>query len=148
MHITFRGWTFECDTEATRTAYDGIASGGAEGCGCDYCLNFIEARRRVYPAEMLDLFARLGIDYRKEVEVYQMNRGASGLHLYGAWFHFVGRILAQPPAPEKLGEHFSVDFLTGKSLAAEAFAARPLVQVEITAEIPWLLKEQEDPDTL
>jgi hypothetical protein len=148
MQIPFREWIFECDVEATRAAYDSIASGGAEACGCGYCLNFIEARRQVYPAEMLDLFARLGIDYRKEVEVYQMTRSASGLHLYGGWFHFVGQILKQPVAPEKLSGQFSVDFLMSNSLAAEAFADRPLVQVEITAEIPWLLEEEKDPDTL
>ncbi|HZG53974.1 MAG TPA: hypothetical protein VEZ40_17850 [Pyrinomonadaceae bacterium] len=148
MHISFREWIFECDVEATRTACDSIASGGAEECGCGYCLNFIEARRQVYPAELLDLLARLGIDYRKEVEVYQMTRSASGLHLYGGWFHFIGRILKRPVAPEKLNEQFSVDFLTGNSLAAAAFADRALVQIEFTTEIPWLLEEEQDPDTL
>jgi hypothetical protein len=50
--------------------------------------------------------------------------------------------------PAKFGEQFTIDFLTGNSLAAKPFADRPLVQVEITAETPWLLKEEKDTDTL
>ena len=77
-----------------------------------------------------------------------MNRSASGLHFYGAWFHFAGRILRQPIAPEQLGTQFTVDFLPGSDLAAEAFAGRPLVQVEVTVEIPWLSQADTDPDIL
>jgi len=148
MQIPYREWIFNCDVEATRKAYDSIVSGGAEECGCSYCLNFIEARQKIYPTEVLDLFATLRINYRKEVEAYQMGRSVSGLHLYGAWFHFVGRIVNQPDAPEKLTEQFSIDFFTKSDLAAKAFAGRPLIQVEITTEIPWLLKEEKDPDPL
>jgi hypothetical protein len=148
MRIPYREWIFNCDVEATRKAYDSIVSGGAQQCGCAYCLNFIEWRQSNFPAEVLDLFAELGIDYRKEVEAYQMARSASGLHLYGAWFHFVGRIVKQPVAPENLTRQFSIDFLNKSDLAAKGFAGRPLVQVEITAEVSWLLEEEKDPDTL
>ncbi len=46
----------------------------------------------------------------------------------------------------KLNEHFTIDFLVGRSLAAKSFGNQPLVQVEITAEVAWILKEEKEPD--
>jgi hypothetical protein len=144
--VNYRSWIFECDAEATRLAYKNISLGGAEKCGCSMCQNFVEARQIIYPVEVLHLFDKLGINYKREAEVYHMARLDSGLHLYGGWLHFIGRILKQPDAPEKLNDHFTVDFLEQKALAAEAFGNQPLVQIELTMEIPWILKEEKEPE--
>jgi hypothetical protein len=140
----YRGWIFECDAEATRQAYGNSPLGGAEECGCRTCRNFVAARPEIYPVEVLQLFNRLGVDPQREVEVYHLGRLDSGLHLYGGWLHFIGRILKQPDAPEKLNDHFTIDFLEKSDLAADVLRNHPLVQIELTMEIPWMLKSEKE----
>jgi hypothetical protein len=144
--LAYREWIFDCDVEATRKAHDGIDYSGAEACDCYLCRNFLAARPDVFPTEFLDLFVRLGIDHRKEAESYHIVRLAPGLHLYGAWYHFVGQIVQQPDSPAKLSENLTIDFITKRDLAAESFANQPLVQVEITLEVAWTLTQEEEPD--
>lgn len=144
--LAYRDWIFDCDVEATRKAYDEIDFGGAEVCDCYLCRNFLAARPDVFPTKFLDLFVRLGIDHRKEAESYHINRLAPGLHLYGAWYHFIGQIVQQPDSPAKLSENVTIDFMTKRDLAAESFANQPLVQVEITLKVSWTLAQEEEPD--
>ncbi len=144
--IHYRNWIFDCDVEATRRAYEDILIGDAEECKCGGCRNFVEQREVVFPEELLNLFDQLGINYKRDAEIYHMARMELGLHLYGGWFHFIGNILKQPDAPAKLNEHFTVDFIVSRSLAAKSFENQPLVQVEFTAELPWILKEEKEPD--
>ncbi|MGD9587707.1 MAG: hypothetical protein AB7Q37_08565 [Pyrinomonadaceae bacterium] len=141
--LVYRDWILSCDVDATREAYEGIDFGGAEACDCYLCRNFLLTRPRVFSAEILDLFAKLGIDHRKEAESYHIAPIANGLHLYGAWFHFVGQIVQQPDSPTKLSEHSTIDFFAKRDLAAESFANKPLVQVELTLTVSWLLDEEE-----
>jgi hypothetical protein len=61
---------------------------------------------------------------------------------YGGWFHFVGHIVNEPIGPANI-DHFTVDFVPGRGLAAKAFEDRPLIQLEITAEVPWVLPDKE-----
>ncbi len=100
----------------------------------------------MFPEEVMDLFGQLGINYERDAEIYHTARVESGLHLYGGWFHFIGRILKQPNGLAKVNEHFTIDFLVNRALAAKSFENRPLVQVEITAEVPWVLKDEKEPD--
>lgn len=144
--IHYRDWIFDCDVEATRRAYQSILVGGAERCECSGCRNFVSQREYIFPKELLNLFGQLGISYKRDAEIYHIARMESGLHLYGGWYHFVGHILKQPIGPAKLDEHFTVDFIVSRSLAAKSFGNQPLVQVEITAEVPWILKEEKEPD--
>ncbi len=144
--IDYRDWTFDCDVESTRRAYESILAGGVETCSCSGCRNFLAQRQLVFPEEVINLFGQLGINYKRDAEIYHTARIESGLHLYGGWFHFIGNILKQPDVPAKLNGHFTVDFIVSRSLAAESFGNQPLVQVEITAEVPWILKEEKEPD--
>jgi hypothetical protein len=99
------------------------------------------------------LLEQLGISPPWEVEAYEMGRVASGLQLYGAWFHFVGSIESgplvvgpglpgSPAAPhhlEPLSPHLSVGFHDGTALARDSFQGLPLVQLEILVELPWVI---------
>ena len=140
--FAYRDWIFDCDVEATRKAYDGIDSSGAEACGCRLCRNFLLTRPEVFFTEILDLFVGIGIDHKKEAESYHIAPIAKGLHLYGAWYHFVGQIIQQPNSPAKLSEHSTIDFIAKRDLAAESFANQSLVQIELTLEVSWLLEEE------
>jgi hypothetical protein len=144
--IDYREWIFDCDVEATQQAYESILVGGLEGCSCSGCRNFLEQRKSVFPQEVVNLFGELGINYERDAEIYHTARMESGLHLYGGWFHFIGSISQQPDGPAKVGEHFTIDFLVDRALAAKSFENQPLVQVEITAEVPWVLKDEKEMD--
>lgn len=144
--LVYRNWILDCDVEATRKAYDGIDFGGAEACDCHLCRNFLLTRPEVFPTEILDLFVQLGIDHKKEAESYHAAPIAPRLHLYEAWYHFVGQIVQQPDSPANLSEHKTIDFITKRDLAAKSFGNQPLVQVELTLEVSWLLEGKEEPD--
>ncbi len=127
--IRFHRWEFECDAEATRIAYQGVAE-GAESCSESVCQNFAAARSHAYPPEVLALFGELGIDHRKEAETFHWFRvgpkilqawedermrvsdDVLGMHFHGGWFHFIGFIAEGPdsferlPGPPKPGARF------------------------------------------
>ena len=149
--ISFGRWKLETDPEATREAYAKVPQGGSEECPCEPCKNFIAAREGIYPADVLALFEKLGISFDREVEVYHMARMKSGKHLYGGWFHFVGRIVSGgdavkqvaenvwQPYLENVTEDFSLGFRSCNDLLRKPFEGKPIVQIEFTANVPWLI---------
>ena len=143
--LAYRDWQFECEPGRTRAAYEQIAHGGAEECGCAGCRNFLAQRDEVFPEEVLKLFAELGVDSRRDAEIYHQARLESGSHLYGGWFHFIGEIEKQPLGPAQIREGFTIDFLPTRDLAAPSFVDELLVQIEIAAELPWIVKEEKEP---
>lgn len=159
--ITYKRWTFYADVTATREAYRALDRGCTEDCGCSQCLNFLANRNQVYPAEILALFSQLGIDYTKETEVYQLTRLDSGLHLYNGWLHFIGHFksgidskvqIEEVPDTqicklefEPVDEHFQIGFTKDARSYWESFEGKPLVQIEFTVEIPWVLENEKEP---
>jgi hypothetical protein len=153
--LRFGRWEIESDTEGTRRAYGEVPKGSPEECGCEPCLNFIAARTQIYSGEIVTMFDDLGIDSDREVEIYHMCRLPSGLHYYGGWFHFVGRILSGADAAKQIREnvwqpdlHISTDrfkfgFSSRVQLVKQPFTGLPLVQLEFSAEVPWLLDVKE-----
>jgi hypothetical protein len=148
-------WEINYDSEATRNAYARVLAGGPEECGCEHCLNFVAARMQVYPPKALELLERLGISPNREVEIYYMAPLPSGSHLYGGWFHFIGSILSGADAARQVaeniwqpdlelaGENFSLGFSSRLALVRGPFAGSPLVQLEFTANVPWVLASSE-----
>lgn len=148
-------WEISCDPEATRKAYASVLRGGPEKCGCAGCRNFAAARTRAYPAKVLALFEALGIPPDREVEVCHFGRLAPGKHQYGGWFHFVGSILSGADARrqrtekvwefelEDISDNFSLGFTSFVVLVREPFKGLPLIQLEFTAKVPWVLPTTE-----
>jgi hypothetical protein len=153
--IRYGRWEINCDSESTSNAYASVLIGGPEECGCEHCLNFVAARMQVYPPSVMELFGRLGISPNREVEIYYLARLPSGRHLYGGWFHFIGSILSGADAArqvaenswqpdlEPANENFSLGFSSRCALVRRQFAGFPLVQLEFTAEVPWVLPSGE-----
>jgi hypothetical protein len=153
--VRFGRWELSCDPRTTRYAYARVSVAGPEQCGCEPCRNFVAARMQVYRAEVLELFEKLGISANREVEVYHMGRLSSGRHLYGGWFHFVGSILSGADAAREVAENlwrpdlepadenFSMGFTSHLALVREPFVGLALVQLEFTAEVPWVLPSPE-----
>jgi|ERR1700722_5080468 hypothetical protein len=154
-NLSFGRWEIESDPETTRRSCGAIPKSGPEECGCEPCLNFIAARSQIYSADFLAMLAVLGISVERELEVYHMGRLTSGFHLYGGWFHFAGKILSGADAMKQVAEkswqpdlykatdRFSFGFTTRVQQVKKAFAGLPLVQLEFSAEVPWLIDARE-----
>jgi hypothetical protein len=158
--IKYKRWEFYADVEAAREVYSAIKEGGAEECGCNTCLNFVVWRDKFYPQEVLELFEQLGIDYRKEIEVYHICRTEIGKHFYGGWLHFIGDFKSGESSRVYTGadattqffrldleqtDSFSIGFTENGGLYWSGFVGKQLIQVEFEVEIPWMLKEIEEP---
>jgi hypothetical protein len=139
-------WQIAFDHPATAAAYDRVTDDVAGRCSCAYCRNFWFAAQEPLPLAVRTLFDRLGIDHRKPAEVHEYGP-ESGLILYGAWWHFVGRVLVDPgdqlaleAPPGQPAAH--VFFYQRSDLAHEPLLlAGDLVQLELTLHLPWLLSE-------
>lgn len=93
-------WLVEVDREATLEVYRELSS-GAKMCGCQGCRNFVRSRDRVFPKEFLDILEKLGIDYKKEVEVSDVEDPAfKDKVFFNGWYHACGRILEGVPTPK------------------------------------------------
>ena len=154
--MEFARWVVVADAERTRAVYRRLHPGAAEECGCTPCLNFAAAREQTYPTAARELLEQLGVDHRCEAEVSHFGRLDGGLHGYWAFFHFIGRIeagrdaAAPPPGGagyspelEPAGGPLQLGFTNRTSLVHPAFGGEPVVQVEILAEIPWVLAAPE-----
>jgi hypothetical protein len=149
--VKFRDWVFEADAQYTRQVYSKIASGGADTCPCADCKNYSANRENIFPEEIITLFGQLGIDPRKEVEIWAIRKLESGLHEIAGWFHFKGKMISGKNCrePDKTGNgfavdltpitgHFEIGFTLGNDLAFFV-NEKELVQVEFVAAIPWVI---------
>jgi hypothetical protein len=143
MISRFGEWEFTCDREATRAAYERAEAGGADTCSCVWCRNFVLVRDRVYPSQLVEFLESVGIDPRKDGEVYHNGEMRPGEHYYAGWFHVVGSL-------EKTGDFGMVEMGPGfkaylcRKSAPELASLKGLglVQVEFQAEgVPWVLAE-------
>ncbi|WP_460583059.1 hypothetical protein [Hymenobacter arcticus] len=148
--LHYRSWAFEFDHYLTQQTYAAVTGSGSDTCVCNDCKNYVAYRDRVFPAEITLLLADLGIDYRKEVEIFTYEQLPNGLHHIAGWFHFKGRVLAGPDYREPLpnGGHtinltsvtdnFSIGFAEGSALTYFE-DKNGLVQVEFETTIPWVI---------
>ena len=147
-------WRIYYDKNATQKAYNRINQGDAERCGCDHCLNYIEVRERAYPEKVIESFQELGIDYKKESEVYHIHRTSQGLHNYGGWFLFAGSVecvdSTQISEDKRLTHYVAVDQVFSWSFSnnagtqlQEVFNDRQLALVYFRVDVPWVIKAKE-----
>ena len=94
IRTEFGRWTHELDASLTFETYSQIQIGASESCGCAECLNFAAQRSIAFPRKFRDFLALAGISVDREAEIYHNSRLDSGLHSYGGWFHFVGKIIS------------------------------------------------------
>jgi hypothetical protein len=150
--VRFRQWLFSVDKKATEATYAASLASVPVACGCHDCLNFEAARELAFPPEALALFAELGVDYRREGEVFQYQRLPDGRHHYGGWLHFRGAIVDGPDfcstAENKIAlltDLFSIGFTASKAPGI-FHGLHHTVQIEIETYIPWLLTDVPEPD--
>ena len=157
--VKYRDWVFEVDYERTIEVYQKAKNGCPESCGCNNCKNFSINREQIYPQEFKDLLEELGIDYRKESEIYHIYRAENGKHFYGGWFHFKGKIKegkdckvdthngGRTLATVDLNENFQVGFLKDNSLPFfDKEEKENLIQVEFYAFSNWVIDKALESD--
>jgi hypothetical protein len=134
--------TIRYDRDATAAIYGNMEYGFPEECGCAFCRNFAVQRNLVYPASFGVLLEQLGIDPNKEGEVFQCMPVEDGCHLYGGWFYLVGEMVTagernyNPPD----SQNFDLFFTTAHCRAPE-FRGGPVLSIEFTAHVKWVLPE-------
>jgi len=138
-------WLFTTDLHTTQIAYSAIDVGGADGCDCNECRNFVAVRDRMFPPAFVSLLQSLGIDPHKDGEVYHNARLAPGRHDYGGWYHFVGSLERTGDfAPVDLGGGFTVWLCERHSPALRGLQELPLLELNFHADnVPWGLAEPE-----
>jgi hypothetical protein len=147
--IRVSNWVIEVDPVETNRAQAARSTGSPESCGCLPCRNFVAARPTVYSAEFADLLARLGVPLDRESEIWHGCEVAAGRHSYGGWFHFVGQISDGPDCLREDGsielaelpDGISIGFTRRLGQVPETFPVTNIVQLEFSAEVPWVLKE-------
>jgi hypothetical protein len=110
---------------------------------------------QVYEQPVLAIFDRLGIDREREAEVYHNARIAPGRHSYGGWFHLVGILVSGADSRRPIRDHLwtldlqpatprlSMGFTASVALVPASFKGLKVVQLEFTAEVPWVLHDPE-----
>ena len=156
MIIQTPKFTIDIDTEKTK-AYYNTAALISEGCDCSGCRNYEKAMDTISD-EVKSFFAQLGVDMKKASEVYVNCPNADGTTLYGGWYHVCGKMIsgesAWSPAESEfmrwdeekmylIVDNFGVS-ASDSCLMLDNDFPRPVVQIEIHADIPWVLEEKND----
>jgi len=147
--IIFRNWTLIVDEDYTRSTYNSVNNGSPEDCNCVECLNYLQSRDIAFPEQIKHLFDQLGIDYKKESEIWRMCKEKNGYHRYSVIFHFKGSFKGNDcstPYPgggqtnltTPITDSFSIGFTMGDDLAYFK-DKEDLVQIEIETMIPWMM---------
>ncbi|MCR8656231.1 hypothetical protein [Paenibacillus endoradicis] len=152
--ITINKWVIEYDEQRTNDFYKSHYL-ITEGCSCLNCKNFVKAVE-VMPEGIISFLKKLGIDPRKgEVSAFCENEDDT--HLYGGFYHIVGKLISGPDCWIKTVENelthavldsemYEVDgiifgFTYGVSLLPTNFP-EPALQIEFQGNIPWVLSEK------
>lgn len=157
MEVQFGSYMLDIDIQRTILFYE-KANTVSTGCSCPGCRNYEKAAESL-PDEIKCFFNALGIDGKKPAEVYVNRVYPDGLVSYGGFYHICGRLLRGESAwiTEKrhkkavtsywdtsktysVSKDFHVSFQEDCSLVEDGFP-KPVLQMEIEANIPWVLDE-------
>ena len=150
MIFKFEPYEINVDIEKTRAFYEN-AELVSEQCTCDGCQNFAKAVD-ILPESVKGFFTSLGIDMRKAAECYVYNKNEDGSLFYGGIYHLCGTILRGKSTEVTFSDgtcwkeitlDFQIAFGDNICLLEEDFPL-PVIQLNITANIPWVL-EKENP---
>jgi hypothetical protein len=135
--------TIRYDRDATAEVYGTINHGDADECGCMFCKNFAVQRDLVYPASFRALLEAVGIDPAKEGEVFQYGSAEDGDYIYDGWFYLVGEMVAAGEKNTNLADSHNFEFwFTSHCPDAPEFRGRPLLAVEFTTHVNWVLQDK------
>ncbi len=135
------GTSVSFELEATRDIYARIAYGGAETCNCQPCRNYRLVRDEAYPPEFRTLLEELGIDYRKELEVYFGVPLPGGKYLYEGWFCFAGKAYGRIINAMPAGTAFKYRIDESAPSPQREFHGHSVLHLAFQTTVPWRLSE-------
>ena len=156
MVFNFQKYKLDIDVEATKKYYE-TAKFISEDCSCDGCRNY-EKAIDFLPGEVLSFFAQLGIEMKKAREIYIYCANADDTLFYGGWYYlcatmihgesaWVGTSQSQAYCDDTktipITDDYKVSFQENCDLLDNNFPL-PAIQLEIMADIPWVLAEKHD----
>ena len=154
MIFEFGQYKIDVDVEKTKKFYE-QADLVTEGCSCDGCQNFEKAVETL-PVSVRDFFSKLGVDVRKICECYVLCTNEDGTLSYGGFCHICGVLISGESAWGKcdkavsrweerktfaISESFQISFQEEIDLLEDDFPL-PVIQLEFTAEVPWVLDRE------
>ena len=153
MLFEFGQYQIDVDVEKTKTFYT-KANVVSDGCSCDGCRNY-ERAIGTLSHEIISFFDKLGVDMKKVCEVYVNCKNSDGTLLYGGFCHICGVLLLgenewvsdsasashwEDGKSFPITDSFHISFQKECSLLENEFPL-PALQMEISANIPWVLPE-------
>lgn len=90
FEFKYRDWIIQTDKKVNTEVYSKVEKSSAQECGCDDCLKFESLKEELYPNEVKYLFKKIGIDFKKEAEIWCIPNIEDGTNLYSGFFHFKG----------------------------------------------------------
>lgn len=151
--ILFKDWELNVDFLNTQKLYTEIDTGAAELCNCTDCENFINNRKNLYPTEVRTLLSELGVDYRKEGDIWKMCK-ENNLHRYSGCFYFVGNFNGEnciqslnnsssETILKTVNETFSIGFCDCSNASISSKSTDNVIQIEFETKIPWTIDTTE-----
>lgn len=146
MIFDFSGYVLDLDTARTRAFYQAAEE---NNCTCQGCRNF-RAAVPLLPPAVADFFHLIGAEPRKAAELTPYFSEDEHTLYCGGFYHLCGRILHTPssgpqgqssPAEHTVAQGFSVFFQDEIHLLEAEFPS-PVLQMEISAAVPWVLREK------
>lgn len=156
MIFEFDNYKIDIDIEKTKNFYN-RAEKITASCDCQGCRNY-EKWAELPDSEPSQILKRMGIMMEKASEVYINCPNEDDSVLYGGFYHICGSILQGCQVWDKSSENhgtlsqmsfvdlcdgFQVAF-TGDATLLEKDFPKPVIQMEILANTPWLLSEPLD----
>ena len=145
MVFEFGSYRVDISVEHTRRWYDTEPT-VTQCCTCDGCVNY-ERAVELFPERVKSFFTALGADVKKPIEVYVNNTNEDGTLFYGGWYHLCGTLLAGGEDIWQVAEGapfgprgFQIFFREDCHMLQES-CPRPVVQMEILADVPWMLEK-------
>lgn len=152
MIFEFGSYRLDIDVEKTRAFYNRAAK-VTDGCRCPGCRNY-EAWSDSLLEEPKGVMEKMGVRLEKPAEAFVNGVNADGSVFYGGFYHLCGRILegrrsswnASTGCYEvselhyaELGKGYRAAFTEDVHLPEDGFP-EPVIQMEILADLPWLLE--------
>lgn len=104
----------------------------------------------------MELFEKLGVDYRKDVEVWEVSPENARIRFYSGWFHFIGTIEQYGDnqgvhlkvsgtscgSGIQISDSFGLEFKKSEHIMSGLpFIKGNVAQVTFYADVPWVLKD-------
>ena len=147
MTLKLAKFELDIDTQKTQAFYQ-TASAVSGECSCSGCRNYKKSIETL-PQEIKAFFAQLGIDIKKPAEASVYNKNADNSNFYGGFYHICGKLISKNKKWDWVEllpgtiDDFRISFHNDCALVKPGFP-NPVVQLEILANLPWVLDEPND----